>query len=142
MHEQSDTDEADDRRFFVEAVNKSVHDVMLNHNTTFLNTFHNTMREVFHGFPLDQVRLAYYNIPHSSTQGTNQADISHQEEALAKSDDAQAIQNSSEQIQSATTYQMQYNTRSSVQHVQQQGKFKIRWLILVHQTKYHRWLKK
>ena len=35
MHGQSDTDEADDRRFFVEAVNKSVHDAMLNHNTAF-----------------------------------------------------------------------------------------------------------
>ena len=53
MHGQSDTDEADDRRFFIEAVNKSIHDAMLNHNTTFLNTFHNTMKEVFHGFPLD-----------------------------------------------------------------------------------------
>ena len=52
MHGQSDTDEADDRRFFVEAVNKSVHDVMLNHNTTFLNTLHNTMKEVFIDFHL------------------------------------------------------------------------------------------
>ena len=75
MHGQSDTDEADDRRFFVEAVNKSVHDAMLNHNTAFLNTFHNTMMEVFHGFPLDQVGSAYYNIPHPSTQGTNQAGL-------------------------------------------------------------------
>ena len=48
IHGQSDIDEADDRRFFVEAVNKSVHDAMLNHNTTFLNTFYNTMKEVFH----------------------------------------------------------------------------------------------
>ena len=93
MHGQSDTDKANDRRFFVEATNKSIHDAMLNHNTTFLNTFHNTMKEVFHGFPLDQVGLAYYNIPHPSTQGTNQADTCHQEAALAKSDDAQAIQN-------------------------------------------------
>ena len=38
----------------------------------------------------------YYNILHSSTQGTNQAGTRHQEVALAKSDDAQAIQNSSE----------------------------------------------
>ena len=38
MHGLSDTDEADDRHFFVEAINKSVHDAMLNHNTTFLNT--------------------------------------------------------------------------------------------------------
>ena len=53
------------------------------------------------------------------TQGTNQAGTSHQEAALAKSDDAQAIQNSSEQIQGATTHQMQYNPGSLVQHVQQ-----------------------
>ena len=67
MHGQSDTDEADDRHFFVDAVNKSVHDAMLNHNTTFLNTFHNTMKDVFHGCPIDQVGPAYYNIPHPST---------------------------------------------------------------------------
>ena len=82
---------------------------MLNHNTTFLNTFHNIMKEVFHGFPLDQVGQAYYNILHPLTQGTNQADTRHQEATLAKSDDAQAIQNSSEQIQGATTNQMQHN---------------------------------
>ena len=82
IHEQSDTDEADDRCFFVDAVNKYVHDVMLNHNTAFLNTFHNTMKEVFHGYPIDQIGLAYYNIPHPSTQGTNQASTSHQEAAL------------------------------------------------------------
>ena len=35
IHRQSDTDEADDRYFFVDAVNKSVHDAMLNHNTAF-----------------------------------------------------------------------------------------------------------
>ena len=104
MHGQSDTDEADNRHFFVEAINKSVHDAMLNHNTTFLNTFHGTMKEVLHGFPLDQFGPAYYNIPYD--QGTNQAGTSHQEAALAKSDDAQAIQNSSEQIQGATTNQM------------------------------------
>ena len=119
IHGQLDTDEVDDRRFFVDAVNKYVHDAMLNHNTTFLNTFHNTMKEVFYGFPLDQVGPAYYNIPHSSTQETNQAGTSHQEAALAKSDDALAIQNPSEQIQGATTNQMQYNPGSSVQHVQQ-----------------------
>ena len=55
MHGQLDTDEANDRRFFVEAVNKSVHDAMLNHNTAFLNTFHNTMKEMFHRFPLDRL---------------------------------------------------------------------------------------
>ena len=87
MHGQSDTDEADDSCFFVDAVNKFVHDAMLNHNTAFLNTFHNTMKEVFHGYPIDQVGPAYYNIPHPSTQGTNQAGTSHQKAALVGNDD-------------------------------------------------------
>ena len=70
----------------MDAVNKSIQDAMLNHNTAFLNTFHNTMK-VFHGYPIDQIGLAYYNIPHPSTQGTNQAGTSHQEAALAGNDD-------------------------------------------------------
>ena len=35
MHGQSDIDEVDDRRLFVEAVNKFVHDAKLNHNIAF-----------------------------------------------------------------------------------------------------------
>ena len=77
------------------------------------------MKEVFYGYLIDQIGPAYYNILHPSTQGTNQAGTSHQEVALAKSDDAQAIQNLSKQIQGVTTNQMQYNPRSSMQHVQQ-----------------------
>ena len=77
MHGQSDADEANNRRFFIEAINKSIHDPMLNHNTTFLNTFHNTMKKVFHRFSLDQVGPTYYNIPHPSTLGTNQAGTNH-----------------------------------------------------------------
>ena len=57
LHGQSDIDEAEDRRFFVEAVNKSIHDAILNHNKVFLNAFHNTMKEVFHGYLIDQVGL-------------------------------------------------------------------------------------
>jgi DNA-directed RNA polymerase subunit L len=98
MHGQSDTDEVDDMHFFVDAVNKSIHNAVLNHNKAFLNTFHNTMKEVFYGFPLDQVGPAYYNIPHPSTQGTNHASTSQQGVALAKDDDIKAIQNSSDQI--------------------------------------------
>ena len=60
------------------------------------------MKEVFHGYPIDQVGPVYYNIPHSSTQGTNQASTSHQEAALVGNDDVQAIQSSSEQVQGAT----------------------------------------
>ena len=77
------------------------------------------MKEVFHGFPIDQVGLAYYNIPHPSTQGTNQADTSHHEAAPADNDDVQAVQSSSKQVQGATTNQIQHNHGSSVQHVQQ-----------------------
>ena len=87
MHGQTDADEANDRHFFVEAVNRSVHEAISNHNTVFLNTFLNTMKEVFHGYPIDQIGPAYYNIPHPSTQGTNQAGSSHQEAALAGNDD-------------------------------------------------------
>ena len=85
-------------RFFMEAVNKSIHDAISNHNEIFLNTFHNTMKEVFHGFPVDQIGLAYYNIPYPSTQETNQAGTSHQEAAPASNDDVQVVQSSSEQV--------------------------------------------
>ena len=71
LHGQTDVDEAEDRRFFMEAVNKSVHDAISNHNEVFLNTFHNTMEEVFYGFLVDQVGQAYYNIPYLLAQGTN-----------------------------------------------------------------------
>ena len=77
------------------------------------------MKEVFHGYPIDQVGLVYYNIPHPSTQGTNQAGTSHQEATPAGNDDVQAVQSSSEQVQGAATNQIQYNPRLSVQHVQQ-----------------------
>ena len=106
MHGQSDIDKADDRCFFIDAVNKSIHDAMLNHNIAFLNTFHNTMKEVFHRCPIDQVGPTYYNIPHPSTQGTNQAGTSHQQVALTGNDDVQVVQSSSEQVQGTTTDQM------------------------------------
>ena len=99
MHRQLDVDEADDRRFFVDAVNKSVHDAILNYNTVFLNTSHNNMKEVSHRFPIDQVGPAYYNIPHLLTQGTNQTGTIHQEAAPAGSGDVQTILGSSEQTQ-------------------------------------------
>ena len=60
---------------------------MLNYNTAFLSTFHDAIKEVFYGFPVDQVELAYYSIPHPSTQGTNYAGTSHQGEAQAGDDD-------------------------------------------------------
>ena len=76
------------------------------------------MKEVFYGYPIDQVGPAYYNISHPSTQGTNQAGTSHQEAAPASNNDVQVVQSSSEQTQGVTMNQIQYNPRSSVQHVQ------------------------
>ena len=87
LHGQTNTIEVEDRRFFTEIVNKSIHDAISSHNEAFLDTFHNAMKEVFHGFPVDQVESAYYNIPHPSIQRTNQAGTSHQEAALASNDD-------------------------------------------------------
>ena len=67
LHWQTDADEAKDRRFFMEAVNKSVRDAISSHNEAFLDTFHNAMKEAIHGFPVGQVGPAYYNIPHTVT---------------------------------------------------------------------------
>ena len=61
------------------------------------------MKEVFHGFSVDQIGSAYYNIPHPLTQGTNQASTNYQEAAPAGNDDVHAVQSSSEQAQGTTT---------------------------------------
>ena len=45
------------------------------------------MKEVFHGYPIDQIGPTYYNIPHPSIQGTNPVGTSHQEAALAGNND-------------------------------------------------------
>ena len=91
MHGQTDADEAEDRRFFTEVVNKSVRDAISSHNEAFLDTLHNAMKEAIHGFSLGQVGPAYYNIPHLSTQGTNHVSTDHQEATLAGNDDVQAV---------------------------------------------------
>ena len=77
------------------------------------------MKEVFHGFPVGQARPAYYNIPHASTQGTNQVGTSHQEAVPAGSGDVQTVQGSSEQTQVTAANQTQYSSGPPVQHVQQ-----------------------
>jgi len=62
LHGQTDTTEAEDRRFFTEVVDKYVHDAISSQNEAFLDIFHNAMKKVIHGFPLGQVGPAYYNI--------------------------------------------------------------------------------
>ena len=87
MHRQTDTTEAEDRHFFIEVVEKSIRDAISSQNEAFLDTFHNTMKEVIHGFPVGQVGPTYYNISHLVTQGINQVGTSHQEVAPASNDD-------------------------------------------------------
>ena len=97
LHGQTDTTEAEDRRFFKKVVDKSVHDAMSSHNEAFVNIFHNAMREAIHGFLVGQSGPAYYNILDPSTQGTNQVGTSHQEAAPDGNGDVQAVQGSSKQ---------------------------------------------
>ena len=93
----------------MEAVNKSVHNAISNHNEVFLNTFHNTIKEAIHGIPVGQVGSTCYNILDLSTQGTNQVGTSHQEAAPANNDDVQVFQSLSEQVQVA--HQAKYRRR-------------------------------
>ena len=81
LHRQTDTTEAEDRRFFKEVVDKSIRDAISSHNEVFMDIFHNAMREAIHGFLVAQGGPTYYNIPDPSTQGTNQVGTSHQEAA-------------------------------------------------------------
>ena len=87
LHGQTDTTEAEGRCFFIEVVDKSIHDALSSHNEAFVDVFHNTLKEMIHGFPIGQDGPAYYNIPDPSTQGTNQVGTSHQEAASAGSGD-------------------------------------------------------
>ena len=87
LHGQTDTTEAEDRRFFKEVVDKSIRDAISSHNEAFVDIFHNAMREAIHGFLVGQGGSAYYNIPDPLTQGTNQVGTNHQEVALAGSGD-------------------------------------------------------
>ena len=114
-----DTNEAKDRRFFKEIVDKSIRDAMSSHNEAFMDVFHNALKEAIHGFPVGQGGPAYYNIPDPSTQGSNQVGASRQEAAPAGTGDVQTVQGSPEQTQGTVANQTQYNSRPSVQHVQQ-----------------------
>ena len=55
LHGQTDTNEAEDRRFFKEIMDKSICDAMSSHNEALLDTFHNAMKEAIHGFLVGQV---------------------------------------------------------------------------------------
>ena len=44
LHGHTDTNEAEDRRFFKEVVDKSIRDAISSHNEAFVNIFHNIMR--------------------------------------------------------------------------------------------------
>ena len=105
LHEQTDTVEAEDRRFFTKIVDKSIRDAISNHNKAFMDVFHNALKGAIHGFSVSQGGPAYYNIPDPLTQGTNQVGTSHQEATPAGSGDVQTVQGSSEQTQGTTANQ-------------------------------------
>ena len=87
LHGQTDTVEAEETRFFMETIDKSIRDALLSRNKAFVDAFHNAMKEAIHGILVGQVGLTCYNIPDLSTQGTNQFNTSHQEAALAGNGD-------------------------------------------------------
>ena len=62
LHGQIDTIEAEDRHFFMEAIDKSVRDAISSRNEAFVDAFHNAMKEAIHGIPVGQVGSTYYNI--------------------------------------------------------------------------------
>ena len=108
---------AEDRCFFTEAIDKSVHDAISSRNEAFVDAFHNAMKEAIHGIPVGQVGSTCYNIPDPLTQGTNQVGTSHQEAAPTSNSGIQTLQGSSEQTPGTATNQIQYNPGPSVQHV-------------------------
>ena len=67
LHGQTDTVEAEDRRFFTKAIDKSVRDAISSCNEAFVDAFHNAMKEAIHGILVGQVGSTYYNIPDPST---------------------------------------------------------------------------
>ena len=103
LHGQTDTIEAEERRFFTEAIDKSVRDALSSHNEAFIDAFHNAMKEAIHGISVSQVGSTCYNIPDQSTQGTNQVSTSHQEAVPASNGDIQILQGSSKQTPGTAT---------------------------------------
>ena len=106
LHGQIYIVEAEDMRFFAEAIDKSVRDALSSRNEAFVDAFHNAMKEAIHGIPVGQVGSTCYNILDPSTQRTNQVGTSHQEAAPAGNGDVQALQGSSKQTLGATTNQI------------------------------------
>ena len=87
LHGQTDTVEAEERRFFMEAIDKSVRDALSSRNEAFVDAFHNAVKEAIHGILVSQVGSTCYNILDPLTQGTNQVGTSHQEAAPASNGD-------------------------------------------------------
>ena len=91
LHGQTDTVKAEDRRFFTEAIDKSVRDAISSRNEAFVDAFHNAKKEAIHGIPVSQIGSTCYNILEPLTQGTNQVGTSHQGAVPAGNGDVQAV---------------------------------------------------
>jgi hypothetical protein len=71
LHGQSDRSEEDEARVATQLVHKAISEALTNQNQILVNSIGNTMKVVFYGAPIDQVRLAYYNSQNPSAMGSN-----------------------------------------------------------------------
>lgn len=50
-----------EKQFVADTIHKSVHNALGNHNKLFVTSLQNVMKEVFHGVPIDQEGMSYFN---------------------------------------------------------------------------------
>ena len=61
MEGQRDPDAADAQRQMSKMIGKAMSETLNDHNTTFINSLTNAMKEVIHGRPVDQRGPSYTN---------------------------------------------------------------------------------
>ena len=87
MPGETDTTDKEEQQFMMDLFNKMINEAITNHQAYFLKTFGNIMKEIFAGFPVNQMGPAYFNqytasgsstknssgaaIPASSNRGAN-----------------------------------------------------------------------
>ena len=117
-------DQVDDyeKRIMLEGINESVNNALCNHNTMFLTTLRNLMKEVLYGAPVYQEGPAYFNIPQPLAEAAI-ASTSKQpvvEEVPQASDSLQVQQSSGQSPQQSQTQHAQQLPAQHTQSSQQQ----------------------
>lgn len=59
-----------DKAVLTDAIHKIIHEALGNHNKIFLQTFSTIMKDIFSGFPADQMGPAYFNIQSPGANGS------------------------------------------------------------------------